>query len=206
MTFDGQQTIAIPEIEGNESGSLRCLDAYSLAAYIRNGAIGVIETDTLYGLVGSAFYPDVVNRIFQVKGRNTKKPLIILVSDVEQIAYFGVDLSKDVLRALRTYWPGKYSVVLKTKECKRFDHLTRGTGTLCFRMPDRADLFELIDLSGPIVAPSANKEGDPPAKTIEEAFDYFGDEVDFYCDGGFVDREPSIIVEYADGEMREIKR
>lgn len=194
----------------SESGAcvnegLRSLDAYALAAHIRNGAIGIIETDTLYGLVGSAFFPDVVNRIYQIKRRNFNKPLIILVSDVEQMKYFGIELTKDVLRGIRTYWPGKFSIIMPTTQNDRFDYLTRGTGKLCFRMPDRADLFELIDLAGPIVAPSANPEGDPPATTIEEAREYFGEEIDFYCDAGKVDRAASTIIEFVDGEVKEIR-
>jgi L-threonylcarbamoyladenylate synthase len=204
-TLQNQCAPSSDECSGDLHQGMCCLDAFSLSAHIRNGAVGVLATDTLYGLVGTALFPDVVNRIYQLKRRNVHKPLIILVSDVEQMKYFGVELSKDILRAVRTYWPGRYSIVFKTSQPDRFDYLTRGTGTLCFRMPDRADLFELIDLAGPIVAPSANPEGQPPAKTIAEARIYFGEQVDFYCDAGLIDREPSIVVEYNNGEMKVLR-
>lgn len=176
-----------------------------IAKFIQNGAIGVLETDTLYGLVGSAFYPDVVNRIYQVKLRDITKPFIVLISDVEQLKYFGVEVSKELIANIRKCWPGRYSIILPTTENEKFEYLTRGSGTICFRMPDRSDLFELIDLSGPIVAPSANLEGKPPAKTIHEAYEYFGDKIDFYCDAGFVDRAPSKVVIFKDGELVELR-
>lgn len=185
--------------------STRSLDAYVLSAHLRNGAVGVLATDTIYGLVGSAFYPDVVARIFQLKRRNINKPVIVLVSDVEQMKYFGIDLSREVLRAVQTYWPGKYTIVFPTSLNERFDYLTRGSGTIAFRMPDRADLFELIDLAGPIVAPSANVEGEPPAETIEEAKNYFGEEVDFYADGGTVKGKASTVITFENGEVKYLR-
>lgn len=193
------------DVQSVPDADLHTLDAYSLSAHLRNGAVGVLATDTLYGLVGSAFFPDVVARIFQLKRRNINKPVIVLVSDVEQMKYFGIELTREVLRALQTYWPGRYSIVLPTKEDKKFDYLTRGTGTIAFRMPDRADLFELLDLSGPIVAPSANIEGEPPATTIEEARRYFGDEIDFYADAGKVSGKASTIITFEDGEVKYLR-
>lgn len=206
MTHKRQQTIKKEKVEQPTLESqLHSLDAYSLSAHLRNGAVGVLATDTLYGIVGSAFFPDVVARIFQLKRRNINKPVIVLVSDVEQMKYFGIDLSRDVLRALQTYWPGRYSIVLPTTENARFDYLTRGTGTIAFRMPDRADLFELLDLAGPIVAPSANIEGTPPATTIEEARAYFGDEVDFYADSGRVEGKASAVITFDGDQVKYLR-
>lgn len=180
-------------------------DADLLSSYITNGAIGVIETDTIYGLIGSALSKEVVNRIYQVKNRDTTKPFIILISDIKQLKDFGVELTEDELTKVKAYWPGAYSIILPTTENAKFEYLTRGSGKICFRMPNRNDLFELIDLAGPIVAPSANKEGDKPATTIKEAYDYFGDDVDFYSDAGTVDGKASTILELKDGEFVEVR-
>lgn len=197
---------AICECGCLKEGELRCTcDAKKLATIIQNGGIGVLETDTIYGLVGSAFYPDVVNRIYQVKLRDITKPFIVLISDIEHLKYFGVEVTKELITNIRKYWPGNYSIILPTTENIKFEYLTRGSGKICFRMPDRTDLFELIDLAGPIVAPSANPEGKPPSKTISEAYSYFGDTVDFYSDAGYVDRAASKIIEFVDGELIELR-
>jgi L-threonylcarbamoyladenylate synthase len=78
-------------------------------------------------------------------------------------------------------------------------------GTLAFRFPKKEDLIELIKETGPIVAPSANSEGAVPAKNLDEARKYFGDEVDFYIDGGEIDSEPSTLVKI-DGDKIEVLR
>ncbi len=181
------------------------LDSKMLSQFLCNGAVGVIETDTIYGLVGSAFYPDVVNRIYQIKHRNINKPFIILISDVEQLKYFGVDVTKDLLRQVREYWPGPYSLILPIDNPEKFEYLTRGGNKLCFRMPNVLALLELLDATGPLVAPSANLESYEPATTIQEAYEYFGEKVDFYCDGGTVKGKASKIIEFVDGKIIELR-
>ncbi len=181
------------------------IDARSLASIICRGAIGVIETDTIYGLVGSAMFPDVVSRIYRVKQRNINKPLIILISDISQLKTFGVELNEDLIEQLKQFWPGPCSIILPISDSQKFDYLTRGGDSLCFRMPKMDSLFELIDLTGPLVAPSANPEEMPPAKTIDEAYKYFGDTIDFYSDGGFIDRGASRIIKFDNGKLVELR-
>jgi len=72
--------------------------------------------------------------------------------------------------------------------------LHRGTGTLAFRMPKLKWLRELLEKTGPLVAPSANFEGEQPAKTIREAEKYFGKNIDFYVDVGRRDSKPSTLL------------
>lgn len=181
-------------------------DSKAMANFILGGAIGVLETDTIYGLVGSAFYPDVVNRIYQVKRRNIKTPFIILVSDIEQIKYFGVSFTPDLLKKIREHWPGPTSIVLPLDDPDKFYYLTRGRKDLCFRMPGAVSMFELLDLTGPLIATSANTEGGEPAKTVQDAYEYFTDRVDFYCDAGVVDRKQSRIIKFEDDNILEIRK
>ena len=61
---------------------------------IHNGGIGVFPTDTLYGIVGSAFSKTAVERIYKVKGRHKQKPFIILISSINDIKKFGIVLNK----------------------------------------------------------------------------------------------------------------
>jgi L-threonylcarbamoyladenylate synthase len=63
-------------------------------------------------------------------------------------------------------------------------HLHRGTKTLAFRLPLLKPLRDLLLLTGPLIAPSANPEGLPPAQNLTEARGYFGGLVDLYVDGG----------------------
>lgn len=158
------------------------------------GAIGVLMTDTMYGLVGSAKSKKVVERIYNVRSRDAKKPMIILIGSIDDLKLFGVKPSEGMLAVLKKLWPGPVSIILPCKS-KRFEYLHRGTHSLAFRLPKNAKLRGFLKRTGPLVAPSANPEGKKPAKTIKEAEKYFGGNIDFYIDSGAQKGAPSTIVQ-----------
>ena len=175
-----------------------------VAAVIATGGIGVFPTDTLYGLIGSAFLPDTIDRIYELKRRDLRKPLIVLISDLSQLEQFGIELSEGLILQLQNYWPGPYSIILPSMD-DQFEYLSRGTDTIAFRLPGKPELIDLINQVGPLVAPSANVEGLPPATTVEEAQRYFGSDIEFYVDGGELNAKPSTILRF-DGDGAEIIR
>lgn len=168
------------------------LNEMNIVDILKTGGIGVVATDTLYGIVGQALNHDTVERIYDVKKRTPTKPFIILISDVADLELFDITLSEAMKKKIRAYWPGPVSIVL---DCANPDleYLHRGTNTLAFRLPVKEDLRKLLSATGPLVAPSANPEGMTPAVDIETAKKYFGSEVDFYSEGP-VNTRPSTIV------------
>ncbi len=180
------------------------MDNEDIAAMIAEGAVGVFPTDTLYGLIGSALNPDAVERIYFLKQRNSTKPLIVLINDIAMLESFGVELSEKLEERLREYWPGPYSIVLPTID-EQFEYLSRGHDTIAFRLPDNEQLRELITIAGPLVAPSANPEGRPPATTTEEARAYFGSDAEFYVDGGTLEGPPSTLIEFDGDEVTTLR-
>ena len=179
-------------------------ESQSIAQTLASGGVGVIPTDTLYGLVGSALIPEAIDRIYDLKHRDPKKPLIVLISELSQLEQFGIELSEGLLTQLGAYWPGPYSIILPTLD-DQFEYLSRGTDTIAFRLPNNPDLCALISEVGPLVAPSANPEGMPPSTTIEQAQKYFGTDVEFYVDGGELDNKASTILRL-DGDAVEVIR
>lgn len=167
-----------------------------------SGGVGVIPTDTIYGLVGRAETASAVERIYRIRKRNTHKACIILISSYEDLKKFNIELSSETRLFLekRRVWPGKVSIVLPSTD-PSFEYLTRGTNALAFRMPDIPELRDFLAQTGPLVAPSANREGDPPAITINSARDYFEDSVDFYVDGGELHSLPSTLIQIVDGKL-----
>lgn len=155
-----------------------------LAQRIKNKEIGVILTDTIYGIVGLALDREVVDRIYRVKKRDTNKPFIILISSIDDLKKFNISIDEKQIKILNEFWPGPTSVVL---------------GDFAFRIPNKEDLIELIKDVGPIVATSVNKQGNSPINNIEEAKKVFGNELDFYVDSGKCKKSPSILVKL-DGE------
>jgi L-threonylcarbamoyladenylate synthase len=169
------------------------------ATILQNGGVGVLATDTLYGLVGSALDAAAVERIYQLKRRQPDKPCIVLISDMQDLELFKIAAHPE----LDQQWPGPVSVVVACVS-EQAAHLHRGTQTLALRLPDNEPLRKLLRQTGPLIAPSANPEGLPPAKTIAQAREYFGETVDFYVEGPVSDR-PSKLIAISDGEVRVLR-
>ena len=164
-----------------------------------------MPTDTIYGLVGLALSKKAVEKIYKVRKRNPKKPLIILISSLNNLKLFGVKLDKKAKKLLRRLWPGKVSVILPAAS-KKFTYLHRGTKTLAFRLPKPQWLRRLLAKTGPLAAPSANPEGLPPAKTIGEAKNYFNGQVDFYVNAGKLETLPSAIISVKNDKIKVIRK
>ena len=160
---------------------------------LKKGGIGVLATDTLYGIVGMALSPKAVKRIYAVKGRTETKPFIILISSLSDLKKFSVKITAEQKRFLEREWPGAVSIILPCKP-KKFEYLHRGTESLAFRMPKKKKLIDLLKKTGPLVAPSANPQGQPTAANIAEARQYFENKVDFYIPEGTKEGKPSKLV------------
>lgn len=175
---------------------------------IHNGGVAVIQTDTLYGLVADARNEKSINRIYKIKKRDPSKPFIVLVADITQIKSFGVDISEGLEKVLSKYWPGKVSIILPVNsDLVNTYYLHRGTECLAFRIPAHDGLRALLVDVGPLVAPSANIEGNEPAKNIQQAIDYFGENVDYYMEGeDLTHAKPSTIVKISHGTEVEVIR
>jgi len=172
---------------------------------LKLGGIGVVPTDTLYGLVGSALNSEAVERIYRVRRRDLKKPMIVLISSLNDLKKFGIKLNLAQEKKLKEFWPGKVSVILECKG-KKFEHLHRRKNSIAFRFPYDFELLKLLKKVGPLVAPSANRAGDEPATNFKEARAYFTDEVDFYVDGGKLKSKPSTLVELdKKGEIKVLR-
>jgi len=171
---------------------------------VRHGGVGVLPTDTIYGIVGSALYEKTVKKIYRLRKRDPKKPMIILIGSLDDVRKFGIAITPAVKKILKKVWPGKVSVILsitKGSAVKKFRYLHRGTKSLAFRLPASSNLNDFLKKTGPLVAPSANVEGRPPAKTIKEAKHYFGDRVSFYIDVGRLTSKPSTLIKIENGTV-----
>lgn len=159
-----------------------------LAKILKNDGVGIMATDTIPGIVCSALSPKGVKRISDLKNREDKKPYITLISQLSDLKLLGIKLSDKEISLLEKIWPAKISLIFPCKQkSKKYLHL--GMNSLAIRFPKNIWLRNLIKLTGPIVATSANKKNDPPAKTISEAQKNFGDEVDFYLFGAPYQKE-----------------
>ncbi len=179
-----------------------------LAQVLKEGKVAVIRTDTLYGIVGLAHNPSVVRRIYEIKNRDETKPAIVLIADFHDLKRFPVRFTDPLLRILEKHWPGRVSIIVPVEDERgEHFHLHRGTRGIAFRIPADEELRELLRTTGPLIAPSANPEGLPPAKNVREAMRYFGTAVHYYHDGGTCEEtKPSKIIRITETYEVEVIR
>ncbi|MCC6290912.1 L-threonylcarbamoyladenylate synthase [Candidatus Nomurabacteria bacterium] len=147
---------------------------------LKSGGVGVLPTDTIYGLVGRALTPRAVKRIYTLKKRARNKPFIILISRLEDLELFDIKLDKNLKSRLGEFWPGPTSIIINN---------------IAFRLPKLVWLRKVISETGPLIATSANPEGKPPAEDIIEAKRYFGQNIDFYL-AGKTGKKPSRLIKF----------
>ena len=160
---------------------------------LKRGEVAVVPTDTLYGLVGSVFSLEAVEKIFDLKKRDRSKPMIVLISSQKELEKFGIHLDSEEENFLKKIWPGSVSVALSVLP-GQWDFLHRQTGNIAFRVPATETLREFLKKTGPLVAPSANWEGYPPAETLGEARKYFTDQIFGYVSAGRLFGNPSTLI------------
>jgi L-threonylcarbamoyladenylate synthase len=157
------------------------------------GGVGILPTDTLYGMVASVWRRDAIERVYALRKRDSDKPCIIILADISDLEKFSIMPSEKERAWLDMTWPGRVSVMLPCRD-ENVRYLSRGTDHLVFRIPHDEALRDFLRETGPLIAPSANPQGENPAETIAEAKRYFADSIDFYIDGGILQGKPSTIV------------
>lgn len=171
----------------------------------RGGVIG-FRTDTFYGLGANPLSREAVRKVRALKGREDDKPILILISDFEQLSRFISAVSELFGLLARDHWPAPLTLV--GPACPELPvELTAGTGTLGVRLPDDADVRALVAAcGGALTATSANISGKPPACTAREVQDYFAERIDLIIDGGQVTvSEPSTVVDLTGAEPRVVR-
>lgn len=178
------------------------LDDENLVALLQRGAVGVLPTDTVYGLVCIASQPRAVERLYEQKHRENK-PGTVVAASVEQLV--GLGLKKRYLRAVEQYWPGAVSVIIPSSDPKT-DYLRQSKPGLAVRVVADKKLKKLLLETGALMTSSANNPGEPPADTVEAAMVYFGDSIDFYVDGGDRSKQkPSTLIRVVDDAVEVLR-
>lgn len=173
-----------------------------LAVDLQNGAVGVLPTDTVYGLVCAAKHHDAVQKLYALKARE-KKPGTIVAANIDQLVELG--FKKRYLTAVEQYWPGAVSIEQPTSN-PGLEYLTQGTGRQAVRVVSEPKLLALLEKTGPLLTSSANQPGEPTSNNITEAQGYFEDTIDFYVDGGDRSGEkPSTLIRVVDDAVEVLR-
>lgn len=165
------------------------------------GCVGIIPTDTVYGLVARAADQEAVRRLYALKNREGK-PGTIIAANINQLVQLG--LKARYLKAVVDYWPGAISIVIPCGP--ELEYIHEGVGSLAVRLPGKPELLDFLEQTGPLLTSSANHPGKPVANKVEEAQSYFGNNVDFYVDGGDLSgHEPSTVIRIVDDAIEVLR-
>lgn len=170
-------------------------ESLQLAAQIINaGGVIVVPTDTVYGVACDPFNEDAVAKIYQLKRRPRTKALQILMSSVSDLEKLGLYLPSPLDVLAEKFLPGGYSPIARAKKdsvatrlatlCKADESSEKCEATQGVRVPDCPELMQILRVTGPLAASSANRSGNESADSVEEAFEAFGDEILLYLNAG----------------------
>lgn len=161
------------------------------------GAVLLVPTETVYGLVCRADDTAAIERIYRMKHRDAAKQLGCFIADLDQLP----DLQKsDLIRMLvRKYCPGPLTIVGANSD----------GSTVGFRIPDHPFLQKLLALSGIVLAQtSANRSGRPNALTVDEALAELAESPDMVIDAGAIpaDAQASTVADASGGVLRILRQ
>ncbi len=176
------------------------------ADFIRVGGLVVYPTDTLYGIGASAFNRRAITEVYEIKKREGKKPLLLIVESVDAIKLLVQDVTPLAEKMMETFWPGPLTMIFKASDLLP-DLLTREEKTIAVRVPASALCMSLLRLSGcPITATSANIAGLRTPKTISDIKDQLGPGVDLFLDAGELpETKPSTLVDVSEGTPKLLR-
>ncbi|MGI8426692.1 MAG: L-threonylcarbamoyladenylate synthase [Actinomycetota bacterium] len=177
--------------------------AEAAARVLDSGGVVVLPTDTVYGIAARLDRPEGVEKIFKIKSRPATKPLPVLVGSFVQASAIG-QFSDEAARAGVEHWPGPMTIVVPS--LSDLSVLGSDGKTVGLRVPAHELVLEILSLSGPLAATSANVSGSPTCESIEGIRDQLGGEVGLYIglyiDGGVLDSPPSEVVSFAGGRTK----
>ena len=137
---------------------------------IKRGSLVAFPTETVYGLGADAFNDTAVGKVYSAKGRPSDNPLIVHVSDPEQVDRFA-EVNDWAKKLMDAFWPGPLTMILPVKPGTVSTTVTGGLDTVAARMPDNDLTRALIrEADAPLVGPSANTSGKPSPTTAQHVY------------------------------------
>jgi len=150
------------------------LSTNEAARRLKQGEVVAIPTETVYGLAADASKLLAIQQIFTLKQRPSDNPLIIHIGCINQLYKFSKPLTEIELSIVKKFWPGPLTLILPRKK-NVLDAITAGLETVAVRIPNHSQCLNLLQKTGPLVAPSANLSGGPSPSKAEHVLNDFGE-------------------------------
>lgn len=178
-----------------------------IANAIKEGKLIIFPTDTVYGIGTNAYNEEACKKIYEIKGRPSCKPLIILISDTSMIEDLVENISPKEQKIIEKFWPGPLTIKFKKRKGILPDIISAGDEYVRIRLIKNGLIYKIIEKAEvPVVAPSANISGHPTGIKIDNIIKELGGKVDYILDcGDYKSDEPSTIVQVEDEKIVVIR-
>lgn len=154
---------------------------------LKNGGLVAFPTETVYGLGANALDEDAARKTYAAKGRPSDNPLIVHITDVEDLPIVAKNISDKARQIMEHFWPGPLTLIFEKQYIVPYG-TTGGLSTVAVRMPTDEIARAVIRAGGGYIsAPSANTSGRPSPTSAEHVLEDFDGKIDMILDGGTVD-------------------
>ncbi len=151
---------------------------------IQAGGIVAFPTETFYGLGANPFNAPAIERLFEAKGREPGKPILLVIDDIKHMDGIVKTISDEAWSLIRKFWPGPLTLLFEASS-QVTSALTGGTRKIGIRIPPHPIAQRFLQAAGqPLTATSANRSGQPGATTAQAVEETFGPRLDLILDGG----------------------
>lgn len=160
---------------------------YRAAQIIKNGGLVAFPTETVYGLGANGLDENAVPKIYEAKGRPSDNPLILHISEFDEIKNIVKEIPDIAVILADEFWPGPLTMVFKKSNIVPY-RTTGGLESVAVRVPSNKIAREFIKMAGvPVAAPSANSSGRPSPTKASHVLEDLDGKIDMVIDGGTVD-------------------
>ena len=181
----------------------------SAIAGLKRGGVIAYPTETVFGLGCDPRDANAVRRIFRMKGRDDRKPVLLVASSIAQVRKVAM-LTGSALQLAKRYWPGPLTLVLPARPGSGLAKRIVPAGEVAIRVTSSKTASSIARRFGfPIVSTSANRSGEPPCITADEVRAVFTKRAapDVVVDGACAGGPPSTLVRvHADGTIEVLRR
>jgi L-threonylcarbamoyladenylate synthase len=175
-------------------------------AALERGDVIAFPTETLYGLGADALNAAAVEKVFQLKGRDPTNPIPVLFADRVMLGRLVLDVPSLAETLIAHFWPGPLTIVLPARR-EIPQPLVNAAGGVGVRISSQPIANELVQALGhPLTATSANPSGQPAARTVNQAKEYFSTNIEICIDGGSLTSiTGSTVIEIAGDRIKIIR-
>lgn len=139
-----------------------------------NGEVFAFKTDTVWGFGAHPKDKIGVSKIYEIKKRDEKKPLILMSDDFSNLEKYIKNIPNYAYELIEKHLPGGLTLIFEKSDLCA-DYITSSNSTVGIRIPNSPDYFQLMDrIEGRVLATtSCNLSNEEPVKNYLEAVEKF---------------------------------